>query len=114
MEDPASNDGGSDSHHGDTQLTVRERTEVREPRPYRVVFHNDDYTTMEFVVHALITIFGRSTPDATRIMLQVHHEGHGVAGIFPREIAETKAREVDLAAQAHGMPLKVTTEPASD
>ncbi len=96
----------------ETLVATRERTEVQEPPPYRVLLHNDDYTTMEFVVDALISIFGRTTPDATRIMLQVHHDGIGTAGIYPRDVAETKAREVEVAAQAQGMPLMVTTEPA--
>ena len=100
-----------EDHDRGTAVASKERTEVKEPRPYRVLFHNDDYTTMEFVVQALISIFGRTVPEATRIMLHVHHDGVGTAGIYPREVAETKVGEVDVAAQAEGMPLRVTVEP---
>ncbi|MEM1245506.1 MAG: ATP-dependent Clp protease adaptor ClpS [Acidobacteriota bacterium] len=97
-----------------TAIAPRERVEVQEPRPYRVLLHNDDYTTMDFVVEALVSIFGRSVPEATRIMLQVHHDGIGTAGIYPRDIAETKAGEMEAAAQSQGMPLRVSTEPVSE
>lgn len=104
----------SDTHDAGTAVAPRERVEVHEPRPYRVLLHNDDYTTMDFVVEALVSIFGRTVPEATRIMLQVHHDGIGTAGIYPKDIAETKAGEMESAAQSQGMPLRVSTEPVSE
>jgi ATP-dependent Clp protease adaptor protein ClpS len=78
---------------------------------YMVVFHNDDYTTKDFVVHVLMKFFQLSVTEATYVMLSVHHKGHGVAGTFSRDIAETKALQVCEYAKKHQMPLKVTAEP---
>ena len=78
---------------------------------YMVVFHNDDYTTKDFVVHVLMRFFHLSVTEATHIMLSVHHKGFGVAGVFSRDIAETKALQVCEYAKKHQMPLKVTAEP---
>ena len=78
---------------------------------YMVVFHNDDYTTKDFVVHVLMKFFKLSVTEATHIMLSVHHKGFGVAGVFTRDIAETKALQVCEYAKKHMMPLKVTAEP---
>jgi ATP-dependent Clp protease adaptor protein ClpS len=75
-------------------VSVERRTRTRSPRMFRVVLHNDDYTTMEFVVAILERCFLRSRGDAVRIMLQVHHQGAGIAGVYPREVAETKVAEV--------------------
>jgi ATP-dependent Clp protease adaptor protein ClpS len=78
---------------------------------FMVVFHNDDYTTKDFVVHVLMKFFKLSVTEATHIMLSVHHKGFGVAGVFTRDIAETKALQVCEYAKKHMMPLKVTAEP---
>jgi len=78
---------------------------------FMVVFHNDDYTTKDFVVHVLMKFFHLSVTESTHIMLSVHHKGHGVAGVFSRDIAETKALQVCEYAKKHQMPLKVTAEP---
>jgi len=78
---------------------------------YMVVFHNDDYTTKDFVVHVLMKFFLLSVTEATYVMLSVHHKGHGVAGTFSRDIAETKALQVCEYAKKQQMPLKVTAEP---
>ena len=78
---------------------------------YMVVFHNDDYTTKDFVIHVLMKFFPISITQATHIMLSVHHKGQGVAGVFTRDIAETKALQVCEYAKKHQMPLKVTAEP---
>jgi len=90
----------------------------RAPKPklkkaprYMVVFHNDDYTTKDFVVHVLMRFFQLSVTEATHIMLSVHHKGFGVAGVFTRDIAETKALQVSEYAKKNQMPLKVTAEP---
>ena len=90
---------------------LEERTHVRRPRRFKVILHNDDYTSMEFVVRILIEHFHKSPAEATHIMLQVHHKGVGVAGIYPREIAETKVEEVMQLARSEGMPLLLTSEP---
>ena len=97
----------------DTQgdLGVAERPKVERPRKYVVVLHNDDYTTMEFVVHILEKFFHKSETEATQIMLHVHHKGYGIVGTFTRDEAETKATQVMDYAKQHGHPLKCTAEP---
>ncbi|MCC6552522.1 MAG: ATP-dependent Clp protease adapter ClpS [Polyangiaceae bacterium] len=90
--------------------TERER-KVEKPRRYKVIFHNDDYTTMEFVVLVLMKFFHRTETEATHIMLSVHHRGHGVAGVYTKDVAETKVAQVTEYAQEHGMPLRLTAEP---
>lgn len=87
------------------------RKKPKRPRRWKVLLHNDDYTTMEFVVGALVSHFGKSPAEAVHIMLQVHHQGVGVAGVYPREVAETKVAEVTDEARSQGMPLLVTSEP---
>ncbi len=84
--------------------------EVREPPMYRVVLHNDDYTTMEFVVELLMHIFNKNVEEATRIMLNVHRNGKGVCGIYTYEVAETKVEMVHELARSRGFPLKSTME----
>jgi len=98
----------------DGAVLIERRVGTRRPRMYRVLLHNDDYTTMEFVVAILVSCFHRSRTDAVRIMLEVHHQGIGVAGVFPREVAEVKVAEATAAAQSAGMPLLVTAEPEAD
>ena len=93
-------------------LDVAERRpKTKKPRRYHVVFHNDDYTTMEFVVHVLVNLFHKTETEATTIMLHVHHRGHGIAGTFSRDVAETKAQQTMDYAKKHSHPLKVTAEP---
>jgi ATP-dependent Clp protease adaptor protein ClpS len=98
----------------DGELILEERRTTRSPRRYNVVFHNDDYTTMEFVVHVLMKFFHKSETESTQIMLEVHHKGHGVVGVFTRDVAETKAEQVTVYAKENGHPLRVTAEPAGD
>jgi ATP-dependent Clp protease adaptor protein ClpS len=103
-----------DSHQTperDGELAVLERRQTRQPRRYHVVLHNDDYTTMQFVVHVLMKFFHKSETEATRIMLHVHHKGHGIVGNFTRDVAETKASQVVGYAREHGHPLRATAEP---
>ncbi len=80
---------------------------------YKVLLHNDDYTTMDFVVMVLETVFGKSTDEATRIMLNVHNQGQGVAGIYTREIGETKVAVVHRMARKNQFPLKCSLEKVS-
>lgn len=84
--------------------------DVREPRLYRVLLHNDDYTSMEFVVEVLISIFRKGPEEATAIMLAVHEKGLGLCGIYTREIAETKVARVHSRARKVGFPLRCTME----
>ena len=77
---------------------------------YRVLLHNDDYTTMEFVVEILVHIFHKTIEDATRIMLNVHEKGLGVCGVYTFEVAETKVDTVHSIARDHGYPLKCSME----
>ena len=90
---------------------TRPKKKVARPRPYRVLLHNDDYTTMEFVVWILETNVRHDLASATRIMLHVHRKGVGVAGVYPREVAETRANEVEKLAREHEFPLRCSTEP---
>jgi ATP-dependent Clp protease adaptor protein ClpS len=97
---------------GDTGVLEKTRTKTRQPDLYRVILHNDDYTTMEFVVRILETVFSKATPDAYRIMLQVHHDGQGICGSYPFEIAETKVETVHDMAREEGFPLRASVEQA--
>jgi ATP-dependent Clp protease adaptor protein ClpS len=90
--------------------TDRDR-KVDKPRRYKVILHNDDYTTMDFVVLVLVKFFHRTETEATHIMLSVHHRGHGVAGVYTKDVAETKVVQVTDYAKEHGMPLRLTAEP---
>jgi ATP-dependent Clp protease adaptor protein ClpS len=98
----------------DADGAVKERVDVQrqEPTLYRVVLLNDDYTPMPFVVDVLESIFQKSPAEAYRIMMQVHLNGRGVAGVYPWEIAETKAATVASLASEAGYPLKATIEEA--
>lgn len=89
-------------------------SKVKRPRLFRVLIHNDDYTTREFVVEVLHTVFHLDEQSAIRIMLHVHHNGSGVAGVFTKEIAETKIRTVERMATEHEFPLQLTMEPEDD
>ncbi len=100
---------------GDTLVVVpktKAEKETKRPPLFKVLLHNDDYTTQEFVDWVLVSVFNHDPESAHRIMLHVHMHGVAVAGIYPREIAETKAQKtMDLAREAE-YPLLATTEPA--
>jgi ATP-dependent Clp protease adaptor protein ClpS len=103
------------SGHGagtDGAVKERVRTEKKEPPQYKVILLNDDYTTMEFVVHVLEQVFQKSPAEAYQIMMHVHVQGRGLAGIYPWEVAETKAETVISMARDAGFPLKAVTEEA--
>jgi len=99
-------------YNPDTEIeTVSEtREELREPSMYKVLLHNDDYTTMEFVVEVLMFVFNKSADEATRIMLNVHRQGIGLCGLYTYEVAETKVTTVESLAREKGFPLKCTME----
>ena len=95
-----------------TDSPVKERTKLQnqEPAQYKVLLLNDDYTTMEFVVRVLESVFQKSPAEAFRIMLQVHQNGRGMAGVYPWEVAETKVETVTSLARREGFPLRATIE----
>lgn len=90
--------------------SVLERRKVARPPLFKVFLLNDDYTTMEFVVHVLETIFHKSAVEATQIMLHVHRNGMGLAGVYPRDIAETKIEAVHAVSREHSFPLRCAME----
>lgn len=83
------------------------------PSKYMVILHNDDYTTMDFVVDVLMRFFGHNENSATQIMFAVHQEGKGICGIYGAEIAETKVFQVNHYAKTHQFPLRCTMEKLS-
>ena len=93
------------------ELAVKEAPpKVKKPKMYRVIMLNDDYTPMEFVVHVLETFFSKDRQMATRVMIEVHTKGKGVCGIFPYDLAETKASQVIEYARQNEHPLICTVE----
>ena len=90
----------------------RVRVQKKEPTLYKVVLLNDDYTTMELVIHVLESVFQKSPAEAYQIMMHVHVNGRGIAGVYPWDIAETKAEQVITMARDAGYPLKAVTEEA--
>jgi len=97
-----------------TSVVTERRTErkLKKPKMYKVLLHNDDYTTMEFVVYVLQSIFHRSEADAVQIMLHVHRNGIGVAGVYTYEIAETRVIQVEALAKQNEFPLRCSLEEA--
>ncbi len=93
---------------------TRPDKKVQRPRLYKVLMHNDDYTTRDFVVWVLQTIFHKDENDAVRVMLHVHHNGVGVAGLYTREVAETKIAKTERLARENEFPLRLTMEPEED
>ncbi|USN50259.1 MAG: ATP-dependent Clp protease adaptor ClpS [Myxococcales bacterium] len=95
-------------YSGDT--LVAEKREVKEPKKYCIVFHNDDFTTQEFVIHVLVNFFHKNSQDAHRLMLKVHLEGKAKVGIYTKDIAESKVYVVTSYCRQNGMPLLLTIE----
>jgi ATP-dependent Clp protease adaptor protein ClpS len=94
-----------------TLTETRHEQRLAQPRMWRVLLHNDDYTTQDFVVWVLETIFHKGRAEAFAIMMSVHQSGLGVAGVFTRDVAETKVRATQRLAEEHEYPLLVTMEP---
>jgi len=100
----------------DYKTDIREETEtraedsVREPDMYKVLLHNDDYTSMEFVIEVLMAVFSKKYQEAAHIMLDVHRKGVGVCGVYTYEVAETKVEAVHALAAENGFPLRCTME----
>jgi ATP-dependent Clp protease adaptor protein ClpS len=94
-----------------TSAATRERVRIEEPRQYKVIFHNDDFTTMEFVTDVLRQVFNKPDDEAVVLMMKVHREGHAVVGVFSYDVAMTKASLATAMARREGFPLKITCEP---
>jgi ATP-dependent Clp protease adaptor protein ClpS len=101
----------SEKEDNDSDLATERKSKLEKVRRYKVLFHNDDYTTMEFVIDVLMKFFHKSETEATHIMLSVHHKGHGVAGVYTKDVAETKVAQVTDYAKEQGMPLRLSVEP---
>ncbi len=93
------------------KLLDKQKQKVEPPKKFKVVFYNDDYTPMELVVQILQQVFHHPAETATAIMLNVHNKGRGVAGVFSKEIAETKAHIANQTAAGYGYPFKAEFEP---
>jgi ATP-dependent Clp protease adaptor protein ClpS len=99
-----------DEHEHDGGVITETQQEAKKPPLYKVLLHNDDFTTMEFVVYILQSVFYKREADAVQIMLAVHHQGVGVAGVYTYEIAEAKVDKVAQLARANDYPLLCTLE----
>jgi ATP-dependent Clp protease adaptor protein ClpS len=97
-------------HQTDEQVSTRTRDVTQEPPMFRVILHNDDYTTMEFVVEILMYVFNKSPESAAKIMMNVHKQGIGICGVYTHEIAETKVDTVHNLARESGYPLRCSME----
>lgn len=93
------------------ELLERTRQETKKPELFKVFLLNDDYTTMDFVVDVLESIFHKQPAEAFRIMMMVHTQGKGLCGMYPHEVAETKVDTVVERAREHGFPLRAAMEP---
>ena len=93
------------------QVQERQKTKKKRPRLWKVLLHNDDYTTMEFVVQVLMEYFHKEETEAVAIMLSVHQKGLGVAGVYTKDVATAKVEQVTHTAEEAGYPLLVTAEP---
>jgi ATP-dependent Clp protease adaptor protein ClpS len=90
----------------------KDKVKIKKPKNYKVVMYNDDYTTMEFVINILVSVFNKKLMEAEKIMLDVHEKGKGVAGIFSYDIAITKVSTAMAIAKEKGFPFKLTVEEA--
>ena len=97
-----------------TRIRERQRTNLREPRRYQVIIYNDDFTTMDFVVKVLVEVFLKTEADAEALMLQVHHSGKAVVGIYSYDVALSKVGKATRMAREAGFPLRLTVEPEND
>jgi ATP-dependent Clp protease adaptor protein ClpS len=95
----------------DGEILERTKQETKKPELFKVLLLNDDYTTMDFVIEVLETIFHKQPADAFRIMMMVHTQGKGLCGTYPHEVAETKVNTVMETARDNGFPLRAAMEP---
>jgi ATP-dependent Clp protease adaptor protein ClpS len=101
---------------GDSAVVTETKTQQNLKRPpmYKVLLHNDNYTTREFVVAVLREVFHKGESEAVQIMLHVHYNGLGVAGVYTHDVAETKIRSVEKLARENDFPLRLSMEPEDD
>jgi len=99
---------------GMAKPVMRQRIDLKEPRRYKVIIYNDDFTTMEFVVMILVQVFLKSEAEANALMLQVHHSDQAVVGIYSYDIAVSKVRKATDMAREQNYPLRLTVEPEED
>ncbi|MBS2024718.1 MAG: ATP-dependent Clp protease adaptor ClpS [Deltaproteobacteria bacterium] len=95
----------------DTGVVTEKKSRTQKPAMWRVILHNDDFTTMEFVIEVLVTVFHKDEAEAHHLMLQVHQTGACLAGVYTREVAETKVDTVERMARAAEYPFLATMEP---
>jgi ATP-dependent Clp protease adaptor protein ClpS len=100
-----------DTSSGDPGVATIEKVKVKKPSMYKVLLHNDDYTSMEFVIHVLQKFFHKNYEESHAIMLKVHHDGIGICGIYTHEVAESKSSKVNKYSRGKGHPLKSSYEP---
>lgn len=93
-----------------TETIEKPKVEFSKPRLYKVILHNDNYTTMEFVVEILMNVFHKNSLDAEKIMRDVHDTGKGIVGLYPYDLAYTSVLLVEQRAEEEGFPLKITME----
>ena len=103
----------NDQHQSDGAVKERVLPRKDEPQLFNVLLINDDYSTMDFVVHVLESVFQKSPAESYRVMMQVHLQGKGLAGVYPWEVAETKVETVTGMAKDAGFPLRAVIEEAS-
>ena len=94
----------------DSQTLTREDIDIQKPKLYAVIIHNDDITTMDFVVDVLMQIFNKNAVEAASLMMDVHEKGHGIAGVYTYDIACTKVMQTNQRAAEKNFPLKLTIE----
>ena len=97
-----------------SNIKERQKTIYKEPRRYKVIIHNDDFTTMDFVVKVLRDIFFMNEQDAETLMMQVHNTGQAVVGIYSYDIAQTKSQKAIKMARENGIPLRLSVKPEDE
>jgi ATP-dependent Clp protease adaptor protein ClpS len=103
---------GRPDRQGGTEVVEKTKATTKRPKLFRVVLLNDDYTTMEFVIHVLESVFDKGPAEAYRVMMEVHTRGRGVCGTYTYELAETKVDTVHEMARTEGFPLRAAIEEA--
>ncbi len=99
-----------DKGEGEQEIAIITRDKVKVPKLFKVLLHNDDYSTMEFVIFVLQSVFAKSMNEAQAIMMKVHLEGTGICGIYTYEVAESKASKVAQLSKEHGHPLRCSLD----